>query len=73
MSKVLNLLGAVVVAMYMSVAMADSAADAYAQCKQDAANSEVSSEDMSAFIHKCMEDSGVDAGDIDKAMKGSSD
>lgn len=59
-----------VVAAFMSVAMADSSpADVYTQCKQDAASAEVPAAEMDDFIQKCMEDNGVDAADIDKAMK----
>ena len=72
MSKILSLLSAVIVASYMSVAMADNAADVYAQCKQDASSSEVSGDDMDGFIRKCMEDNGIDAEDIDKVLKGAS-
>jgi len=74
MKKSVSVMFAVVLAMFVSSAMADSNADeVFAQCKQDAANAEVAAPDMDSYVRKCMEDNGVDASDIDSAMKSKSE
>ncbi|MGD8567272.1 MAG: hypothetical protein PVJ39_04255 [Gammaproteobacteria bacterium] len=53
----------------MAMAEASSPAEIMAACKKEAKDNEIADEDLQNYVRGCMEDSGIDAADVDNLLQ----